>query len=98
MSLIDDVEAEFTKAESSLSDVIGFFTGKAKDALKTKIAALEADEEKLKGEVKDELAKAKAAALADVQANAPQAATDVSKALEAVEAAIVAALEKHLVP
>lgn len=92
------IEAEFGKARASLGEVVEFFTGKAEAALKAKVAELAADEIKLAGDVKDELEKAKAAALADVQANSPEAAALVSKYVTELEAAVVAAIESHLVP
>ena len=98
MSLLDVIDSEFAKAEASVTDVLGFFTGKAREALKAKVAELVADEGKFKAEIQDALAKAKAAALADVEASAPAAAADVSKAVSAIEAAILSALEAHLVP
>lgn len=98
MSLLTVIDDEFAKAESSLGDVIGFFTGKAKEVLKAKVAELEADEAKFKAEIQDAVAKAKAAALAEVEANSPAAAAEVAKALTALESAIVSALEAHLVP
>lgn len=98
MSLLDVIDSEFAKAEASVTDVLGFFTGKAREVLKAKVAELVADEGKLKTEITDALATAKAAALAEVEANAPAAAAEVSKAVTALEAAIVSALEAHLVP
>lgn len=92
------IEAEFGKARASLGEVIEFFTGKAEDALKSKVAELEADEIKMAGDVKDVLGKAKATALADVQANSPEASALVSKYITELEAAVVAAIEGHLVP
>jgi hypothetical protein len=98
MSLVQTIESEFAKARSDLGSVIEFFTGKVEAALKTEVAVLKADEEKLVGDLKDAVEKAKAAALEAVQQEDPAAVAAVSKAVAAIEAEVLAVIEKHLVP
>jgi hypothetical protein len=98
MSVLTVIEQEFAKARADVGAAIEFFTHKAEVALQAEVAALKADEAKVAGDVKAALEKAKATALADVQANAPEAAALVEKAVSAIEAEVVAVIEAHLVP
>ena len=98
MSLLSTIEAEFSKARADVGAAIEFFTHKAETVLQAEVAALKADEAKIAGDVKDALEKAKATALADVQANAPEAAALVSKAVSDIEAEVLAVITAHLVP
>jgi F0F1-type ATP synthase membrane subunit b/b' len=98
MSLLTAIEQEFAKARADVGAAIEFFTHKAEVVLQQEVAALKADEAKIAGDVKDALEKAKATALADVQANAPEAAALVSKAVSDIEAEVLAVITAHLVP
>lgn len=98
MSLLSSIEAEFAKARADVGAAIEFFTHKAEAALQQEVQALKADEAKLLASVKDAVEKAKATALAEVQANAPEAVAVVQKAVTDLENAVVAVLEAHLVP
>lgn len=98
MSILQVIENEFAKAESDMSSVIGYFTGRVKAALQQEVAVLKADEVKFQGDLKDALDKAKAAALADVQAADPAAVASVSKYVSEIEQAVLAVIEAHLVP
>lgn len=98
MSLLQTIEAEFEKARADAGAIFEFVTHKAEKALQDEVNVLKADEAKVAGDVKDALEKAKAAALADVQANAPEAAALVSKAVSDIEAEVLAVITAHLVP
>jgi F0F1-type ATP synthase membrane subunit b/b' len=98
MPLLQTIEQEFAKARADVGAAIEFFTHKAEAALQAEVAALKADEAKIAGDVKDALEKAKATALADVQANAPEAAALVSKAVSDIEAEVLAVITAHLLP
>lgn len=98
MSLVQTIEAELAKARTSVSDAIEFFTHRAEAALQAEVASLKADEQKFVTDLKAKLEEAKAAALADVQANSPEAAALVSQYVAKIEAEVLAVIEAHLVP
>jgi hypothetical protein len=98
MSVLTVIEQEFSKARADVGAAIEFFTHKAEVALQQEVAALKADEAKVAADVQAALEKAKSIALADVQANAPEAAALVSKAISDIEAEVLAVITAHLVP
>lgn len=98
MSVLATIEAEFAKARADVGAAIEFFTHKAEVALQAEVTALKADEVKFVADLKDKLEKVKADALAEVQAQAPDASAVVSAAVAKIEAEVLAVIESHLVP
>jgi hypothetical protein len=97
MSFIDTFDAEWAKIKSDLSARIDEATGKAEAVLEQEINALKADKATVIADVSTTLSKAKAEAVAAVQANAPEAVAEVQKALAVVEQAILSAIGAHVV-
>lgn len=98
MSVLTAIEAELIKIRDGVKAEVEKLVTTGSDVLRTEVAVLKADEEKLVGDVKDALAKAGSAVLAQVQKDEPAAVAAVQNAVSAIEAEILAVIESRLVP
>lgn len=98
MSVLTAIEAELVKIRDGVKTEVEKLVGAGVSALRTEVAVLKADEERIVGDVRDALAKAGSAVLAQVQKDEPAAVAAVQQAVSAIEAEILAVIESHLVP
>lgn len=98
MSVLTTIEAELVKIRDGVKAEVEKLVTAGSDVLRTEVAVLKADEEKLVGDLKDAVGKAVAAVVAQVQKDEPAAVAAVQNAASAIEAEILAVIEQHLVP